>query len=666
MTPASSEEPVWRVLLAYMRPHRWQFALVAVCALLATGTELLSPLIYRAAVNDIAGLFVGEVGSRGIDTLSRRGSAAEDEEEVVPEAHRHGKVGARTPAQTFHTLMWAVTLLFLIGMLSHAFGLVADQHTAVLSSRIEADVIQRTFAHVLRLPLQFFARHSSGGLAKQIDQLDQVSPIVTAFAHQIAPEMIRMIGVLAIMVTQSWRLTLVAITTLPAYLWIVGRSSVRLEAGLGRYYEMWESVSARIQEALGAIKTVKLSGAEMRESARLRNESVAAYATYLERNRLANRYFFWQTALSNASQTLVLGYGGWLVLERQLTPGDVVMFVVYLDKLFAPIESLTEAGVGLQENFASLRRALRLLATPGAESGGDALAPGPGRVTLRDVQFSYVPGREVLKGVSFELPAGRVTAIVGPSGAGKTTLSDLLLRLFEPQGGEILIDGQRISDVEAAALRREIGVVAADGAIFRGSLADNIRYKRPDSEDTEVHAAALAAGLTRTLERLPEGLQTQIGERGVGLSVGERQRLQIARALVGRPRVLILDEATANLDYETEAEIRAALLQRPDRPTTLVIAHRYSMVESADQVVVLDAGQVLECGTVPELLATGGWFARFAAAAAQPAQSEPAPDAEQAEADDEIETNETEDEMAADDDAGVRRSTALGCPDRDP
>jgi ABC-type multidrug transport system fused ATPase/permease subunit len=215
--------------------------------------------------------------------------------------------------------------------------------------------------------------------------------------------------------------------------------------------------------------------------------------------------------------------------------------------------------------------------------------------------------------VSFSLPAGQVTALVGSSGAGKTTAADLLLRLFPVGRGRILVDGADIATIDAVALRREIAIVAADGAIFQATIAQNIRYMRPEASDVEVLEAAHAAGLTGLLERLPEGLETPVGEHGVGLSVGERQRVQIARAWIARPRILILDEATANLDYATESEIRKVLLERPDRPTTLVIAHRYSMVAQAAHVVLLSGGQVADEGSVEQLTARNDWFAAFAA-----------------------------------------------------
>jgi ATP-binding cassette subfamily B protein len=394
---------------------------------------------------------------------------------------------------------------------------------------------------------------------------------------------------------------------------------------------MWDGVSGRIQDALGAVKTVKLSGAEARESEALRQSSESAYATYVQRNWLANRFLFWQTSLSYISHALVLGYGGWLVYQHQLTPGDIVMFVAYLDRLYTPIESLTGLAVSLQERFASFRRAAGLLAEPGAEMPGGPLPPGPGCVEFINVSFAHVANRPVLQAVSMRFEAGKVTALVGPSGAGKTTASDLLLRLFEPDAGEIRIDGVPIAGVDAATIRREVGVVAADGAIFSGSLADNIRYKRPEATDAEVLQAARECGLTPLLERLPEGLMTEVGERGTGLSLGERQRLQIARALIARPRVLVLDEATANLDYATESEIRASLLDRKDRPTTIIIAHRYSMVEFAAHVIVMEAGRIVDEGSPAALMTRGGWFARFAAAAGHlPEPGAHVPDEEEA------------------------------------
>ena len=658
----------WRTLWQLAQVYRSRFLLVVVFSLLASGSDLIAPLIYRTVVNDVAGVFIEAGGGQEESQLPeeepatptstatpatvvpaptivpaptvvpaptatphtnkradrnrrrQRHTAATPgvkpapgpEPEPSREPHRSDYVAPRTPQQTFKTLMWAVLLLFAIHIVGHLFSILADNRTTWLSVRIEADLIQSTYGHVLRLPLSFFGARASGALAKQIDQSEQAAPVISAFAQEIAPEVIRMAGAFIIMATQSWRLTLFALILVPPYLWLARRSSQRLEAGLESYYEMWENLSGRIQDGVAAIKTVKLSGAEPREMALFREQSARANEDYLQRAYLANRYHFANLFLNYFSQAVVFLYGGWLVYQRQLTPGDVVMFVAYLDTLYEPINSLTSLGVRLRQQVVSLKRALRLLAAGAEESGGTELELSTGRVEFDNVHFGYTPENEVLRGLSLNLAPGQVTALVGPSGAGKTTASDLLLKLYEPQAGEIRIDGQSLASLDPSSVRRALGVVAADGAVFRGTLADNIRYKRPDASDAEVLAAAQAAGLTRALERLPDGLQTNVGERGIGLSVGERQRLQIARVLVSQPRILILDEATANLDYATETEIKQALKTITPRPTMLVVAHRYSMVEDADQVFVLDGGRVVEQGTPADLIAAGGWFSELA------------------------------------------------------
>ena len=596
---------VFRALYLLAAKRRLQFFFIMLFSFLATGADLIQPLLYKFAIDDVAGLFVGRpIRDRPADGAEQRTEPRE--------AHSRGHIAPRTPEQTFGTLIWVVAGMFAISVGGYFFSLRSDYISAKAASEMEAEIIQSTFGHVLRMPLGFFTKRTSASLAKRIDQSDQVAPVVHAFSQQIAPEAVRLVGICAIMLTQSWEMTLVAMSLLPLYLWIARKSALRLQTNLGPYYELWENISARILDALSSIKTVKLSGAEPREQERLKNEAEHAYETYLARIRAAQRYYLSQSVLSNLSKAMVLGYGGWLVLRRKLTPGDVVMFVAYLDRLYSPVDALNSIAVNLQQQLTSLLRAVRLLETGPVEAVGDDLAPGPGCVEFRDVHFGYLPEREVLKGLTFKLQPGKVTGLVGPSGAGKTTTADLVMKLWEPNSGDILIDGQSLKTAGPSAVRRTVGLVATDGAVFRGSLAENIRYKRPTATDEEVLAAAQAAGLGRTLERLPDGLNTEIGERGIGLSVGERQRLQIARMLADKPRLLVLDEATANLDYATETEVKQALLELTPKPTMLVIAHRFTMVKEADYVYVLKEGRVSEEGTPEDLIAAGGWFAELA------------------------------------------------------
>jgi len=497
--PSRDRKTVLQGLIQLARPYRRRLIIITVLALLATGADLLQPLIYRVAINDVAGLFVARQTTTASGTSAERKPAKtpprttrQREEEAktrlgqTRQKHRRGFVAPRTGSETLTTLILAAVGLFVISVIGYLLLLAADYQSTVVATNIEASLIQSTFGHVLRLPLSFFSRRPTGGLLKRIDQLDQVAPIVSAFSEQIVPEALRIVAICAIMLTQSWRLALACMVVLPIYYLIARQSTRRLQSGMTEYYTMWEDVSARIEDALAAIKTVKLSGAEPRELGGLKTASQEAYNDYLNRARLGNRYLFLQRTLNHLSKAVVLGYGGWMVLEKQLTPGDVVMFVAYLDRLYDPIDTLSSLAVGLQQHMASLGRAVRLLQTGPEEPGGEPLRPGPGKVEFQDVRFSYAAQREVLHGINFTAHAGKVTAITGPSGAGKTTAADLLLKLWSPASGEIRIDGQALSEIDPSSVRRVIGMVAADGAVFRGTLADNIRYKRPNATDEEV------------------------------------------------------------------------------------------------------------------------------------------------------------------------------------
>src|SRR5580692_3430605 len=637
---ASAKKTVWENIFRLIVPYRKKFLWVVTLGLLSTGASLVEPLIYRTAINDVAGIFVrqarlnaqkdlgvdpGEADS--IQSLVRSevpdSAAAVQPPVKLPEPHALGHVAARSPRQALDTLLWAVIWLFIINLLATLLWRLAENTNTRLSCLIEQRFIQNTFAHVLRLPLAFFSRRPSAAIAKQIDQSEEVTGVVNGFSQQILPELISLIGILAIMFWQNVALTMVALIAIPAYALIAWHSAKKLESGLADYYSRWEEVSSRIQDGLTGIKTVKLSGSEDREVDRLQAAAGSAYKDYIKRALLSNKYVFWETMLSHLSTALVFGYGGYLTLENRLTPGDVVMFVAYLDRLYGPIDALASLWVELQQNVASIARAFRLLDNGEEEKEGNDLRLTQGRIEFRDVRFGYTAEREVLKGVSFTLYPSRVTALVGGSGAGKTTTMDLLMKLYEPSAGAIIIDGQDLGTLDPSSLRSQIGVVSTDGAIFRGTLSDNIRYKNPQATDDQVWEAALAAGLHSTLDRLPEGLATPVGESGIGLSVGERQRIQIARMLAAHTRIVVLDEATANLDYATEEEVRRTIDRIRHKATVIIIAHRFSMVRDADQVIVLAEGRVEESGPPGELLAKDGWFARFADAAESDLDAEP-------------------------------------------
>lgn len=675
----NTKKTVWLNIYRLVKPYKKRLIIIFIISLLSTGVSLLEPLIYREAVNDIAGLFVqkarndvkAEMGAEpetsdepivgffekqfvhahttATDTVQKKPHPARKglvKKRRVKEPHQKNHVAPRTPNEAFYTLLWAVVLLFIINLLGLVFWWIGDNMDVKLACTIERRFIQRTFGHVLRLPLAFFAKRSTAALHKQIDQSEEISGTVTVFTKDIFPEMVSLTGILGIMLWQNYVLALLALSIVPFYLIITVRSTRKLEMSLTGYYEKWEEVSAIMQDALGGIKTVKLSGAEEREVNRLDAQASEAYKDYIKRARLSNKYAFWQVLLTYISSAMVLTYGGYLALQHKLTPGDVVMFVAYLDMLYDPIDRLATIWADLQQNTTSIARAFKLLDTSVEEKKGKTLQLSKGNVEFKNVQFGYSAGRQVLNDLSFVASPGKLTALVGSSGAGKTTTVDLLLKLFEPQSGAIFIDGQNLSEMDGASVRRSIGMVTADGAIFRGTLADNIRYKKPEATEEEVTAAAVAAGMHVTIQRLPDGLQTVVGETGVGLSVGERQRVQIARVLVSKPIILVLDEATANLDFATEAEVKKTVDEIRKEHTVIVIAHRFSMVKDADHVIVMEEGHVAEEGSPAELIENGGWFTDFANAGDEEEDSEENME-EDAEADDMEEEEDGEDEGLA-------------------
>jgi ABC-type multidrug transport system fused ATPase/permease subunit len=668
-TEKSAKRNAWKSILKLMLPYKKTLVVLVILSLLSTANNLIEPLVYREAVNDIAGLFVKqakdetrkELGvtvdedepitsfvENGItspkgDTLYKKVTIAKTKKgkkKRIKEPHTRTHVASRTPDEAIETLLWSVAILFTVNVFGYILWLIAENIDVKLNCRIEQNFIQRTFGHVLKLPLGFFSKRSSAAIAKQIDQAEEVTAVIGGVSQQILPKIISLTGIIAIMLYENVTLTLMALSVIPFFILIAWRSAKRLETGLSKYYERWEEVSARIQDALGGIKTVKLSGAELREVEHLQEIADQAYKDYIDRTRLGNKYAFWEGILTNVATALVLGYGGYLALDHKLTPGDVVMFVTYLDRLYEPIDSLSSLWISMQQNVASIARAFKLLDRGVEEKAGKDLIMKQGRIEFKNVHFGYTDDNEILKGLSFTIEPGKVTAMVGTSGAGKTTTVDLLIKLYEPQSGEILIDGQLLSDCDASSVRRQIGMVSADGMVFRGTLADNIRYKKPNASDEEVKTAAISAGMAVTIERLPDGLKTIVGESGFGLSVGERQRIQIARVLISKPHILILDEATANLDYATEAEVKKTIDEIRKENTVIIIAHRFSMVKDADHVIVLDEGQIAEEGTPDELIENGGWFTDFANANADDEEVEYEEEETEEESDDEDDEEE--------------------------
>jgi len=519
---------------------------------------------------------------------------------------RHGNTG---------TLGWYVVAFVVAGVLGIGFGYAQTYFTGWTGERMLADLRNHLFRHLQRLSLGFYERNRAGviisRLTNDVEALDQ---LVTDGVTSLVQNSLTLLGTAAILFWLDWRLALATLTVMPLMAVATAIFRTRSARAYRRVRETLGAVTATLAEDIAGMRVLQ---SFTRERAAQRN-----FQDVTERYRDSNQqtvvlnglYFPFVDFLSAAATATVLGYGGWLVFHGEVTVGILVAYLGYLSNFFDPVQQLSVLYNTFLSAVAALDKITDLLDEepevvdrPGAAD----LERIEGRVAFEDVRFGYGSGPEVLHGLDLTVAPGTTVALVGHTGAGKSTIAKLLARFYDPTGGRITIDGTDLRDVRQTSLRRQLGIVPQEGFLFAGSVAENIAFARPDASRAEIEAAARAVGADEFIAGLEDGFETQLGERGSRLSLGQRQLIAFARALLADPRILILDEATSSVDIGTERKIEAALRTLLEGRTAFIIAHRLSTIRDADLIVVLEHGEIVEQGSHDELMTNRGLYTRL-------------------------------------------------------
>jgi len=488
--------------------------------------------------------------------------------------------------------------------------------TGRFASRVMFELRVRTFAHLQRLSLDYYTEEKAGVImTRMTSDIESLQQLLQDGLPQFALQGLTMVIVTVVLFFYNVELaliTLVMIVPLLTGLSLWFRTSS--DRGYERVRDGIANVLSDLSESLAGVRVVTGFNRARRNVLHHRNVS----GEYRDANdhtaRLAATYGASTELVGLLGQAALLLIGGNMVRDGNLSVGELAAFLLYLNSFFGPIQSLVQQYNLYQQGQAAIAKLDDLLRThPSVEEAVDA-EPLPlieGEVTLDDVSFGYDPAKPVLRDVDLHIAAGETIALVGPTGAGKSTIAKLVTRFYDPTDGVVAIDGHDLRDVTSDSLRRQLGVVPQEPFLFMGTMRDNIAFARPDATDDEIMEAVHRVGLTELVERLPEGVDTLVHERGVSLSSGERQLLALARAFLAAPRVLVLDEATSNLDLKSETKVEAGLDAVLEGRTAIIVAHRLSTAMRADRIAVVDDGQILELGTHDELVALGGRYAEM-------------------------------------------------------
>ena len=590
---------LWRRILSYLGPHRGILLLAAVATALVAILDAFSIVVLIPFLNTV----FGEAADREPDRIDRALEAT---------VGRFVDLQGEPQAVVLGVIVFIVVVIALKNAVE--FG------RACLAARVEQgvtrDLRNQVYGHLLRLDLGFFGRMRTGQIVSRLTHdVEQMRTLVTAELIKTIASVLQFAVVLLWMVGMSLRLTVAAFVVIPLTMVIWGPLVRRLRKGDRAVLDTAGEVGAHIQETVAGIRMVKTAGSEPHERERFGALTGRYFETFLRTVRLRALAVPITELFVALGTGILLWYGArMVVVDGTLSGGDFIAFIVLSTRLYAPVKYLSKLPTLIQPGLVGGERVFEFLDAPAESPDREGAAAFNGvrdEVRFRDVRLEYREGEPVLRGVSFRAAAGSVVALVGPSGAGKTSIVDLLGRFYEPVAGSIEIDGTDIRDFRLASLRAGLGVVAQDTVLFHDTVRANIAYGMRDVPMERIEAAARAALAHDFARRLPDGYHTVVGERGATLSGGQRQRIAIARAILRDPPILVLDEATSALDTESERLVQEAMEQLLAGRTVFVIAHRLSTIQRADLIVVVDGGRVVQQGSHEALMAEGGLYRRL-------------------------------------------------------
>lgn len=523
-----------------------------------------------------------------------------------------GIPGAHVDYQYIGYILLVLLILYLV---SAAFGYIQQYVIAGVAQRTVYDLREEIQHKLERLPLSYFDRQSHGEiLSRAINDVDNISTTLQQSLTQLVTSLVMLVGVVIMMLFISPLLTVVVLLTLPLSLFITKGIASRSQRHFLRQQASLGQINGHVEEMFTGHAIVKAYGHEEKAKKTFQQLNEKNYESSWKAQFFSGIIMPLMGFVNNIGYVLVSVIGGMLVIKRSIEIGDIQAFIQYARQFSQPITSLANIANILQATIASAERIFELLDEPEEkpdDTASQQLTDPKGNIRFKDVHFRYQDDQPLIASMNMNVAKGQTIAIVGPTGAGKTTLINLLMRFYELDRGQITIDGVNIADMKRSQLRRLFGMVLQETWLFGGTIRENIAYSRPDASDEEIYAAARAASADHFIRTLPQGYDTVINEEASNLSQGQKQLLTIARAILADPVILILDEATSNVDTRTEVAIQEAMNQLMQGRTSFVIAHRLSTIRNADLILVMNKGQIIEQGTHQELLAQKGFYAEL-------------------------------------------------------